>query len=89
MLECRISATRDLSQSYELLDRHVADPLRRVPGVAKVELYGVEPPEIRIDFRLDALRRHGVDAEVVLARLDAAKHRRKPRRRRRRTQVFQ
>ena len=74
VLECRISATRDLSQSYELLDRHVADPLRRVPGVAKVELYGVEPPEIRIDFRLDALRRHGVDAEVVLARLDAANH---------------
>ena len=23
---------------YELLNRHIADPLRRVPGVAKVEL---------------------------------------------------
>ena len=39
VLECRISADRDLSRAYELLNRHVADPLRRVAGVAKVELY--------------------------------------------------
>ena len=48
VLECRIAANRDLSRDYELLNRHVADPLRRVPGVAKVELYGIEPPEVRI-----------------------------------------
>ena len=35
VLECRLSASRDLSRDYELLNRHVADPLRRVPGVAK------------------------------------------------------
>ena len=63
VLECRIAADRDLSRDYELLNRHVADPLRRVPGVAKVELYGVEPPQVRIDFRLAALERHGLDAE--------------------------
>jgi HAE1 family hydrophobic/amphiphilic exporter-1 len=57
VLECRISAERDLSQSYELLDRHVADPLRRVQGVAKVELYGVEPPEVQIHFQMANLRR--------------------------------
>ena len=56
VLECRIAADRDLSRDYELLNRHVADPLRRVPGVAKVELYGVEPPQVRIDFRLDGAR---------------------------------
>src|SRR5437762_7290084 len=33
VLECRIAADRDLSRDYTLLDRHVADPLRRVPGV--------------------------------------------------------
>ncbi|MEK7824538.1 MAG: efflux RND transporter permease subunit [Candidatus Eisenbacteria bacterium] len=72
VLECRIAAGRDLSRDYELLNRHVADPLRRVPGVAKVELYGVEPPQVRIDFSLAALQRHGLDAERVLARLDAS-----------------
>ena len=72
VLECRIAADRDLSRDYELLNRHVADPLRRVPGVAKVELYGIEPPQVRIDFSLDALKRHGLDAGAVLARLDAS-----------------
>src|SRR5215813_11764419 len=72
VLECRIAADRDLSRDYELLNRHVADPLRRVPGVAKVELYGVEPPQLRIDFRLAALKRHDLDANQVLSRLDAS-----------------
>jgi HAE1 family hydrophobic/amphiphilic exporter-1 len=72
VLECRISADRDLSRDYELLDRHIADPLRRIPGVAKVELYGVERPQIRIEMHRDALERHGIDPRALLARLDAA-----------------
>src|SRR5262245_21915321 len=72
VLECRIAADRDLSRDYELLNRHVADPLRRVPGVAKVELYGVEPPQVRIDFHLAALQQHNLDAGQILARLDAS-----------------
>ncbi len=72
VLECRISAERDLSRDYELLNRHVADPLRRVPGVAKVELYGVEPPQVQVDFHLADLDRHGLDARMVLDRLEAA-----------------
>jgi HAE1 family hydrophobic/amphiphilic exporter-1 len=72
VLECRIAADRDLSHDYELLNRHVADPLRRVPGVAKVELYGVDPPQLRIDFRLADLQRHRLDAGRVLRRLDAS-----------------
>jgi HAE1 family hydrophobic/amphiphilic exporter-1 len=72
VLECRISAQRDLSRDYELLNRHVADPLRRVPGVAKVELYGVERPQITIEFHLDDLKRHSIDAGELLARLDAS-----------------
>jgi HAE1 family hydrophobic/amphiphilic exporter-1 len=72
VLECRIAADRDLSRDYDLLDRHVADPLRRIPGVAKVELYGVERPGVQIDFRLADLRRHGKDASRVLEQVDAA-----------------
>jgi len=72
VLECRVSADRDLSRSYELLNRHLADPLRRVPGVAKVELYGVEPPQVLIEFSLDALERHGLAPEAVIARLEGS-----------------
>src|SRR6185295_16401463 len=72
VLECRIAADRDLSSDYELLNRHVADPLRRLPGVAKVELYGIEPPQVRIEFSMAALRSHGLDAGEVLDRLDAS-----------------
>jgi HAE1 family hydrophobic/amphiphilic exporter-1 len=72
VLECRISAGRDISNDYELLNRHIADPLRRVPGVAKVELYGVEPPQVRVDFSLAGLERHKLDAGEVLSRIEAA-----------------
>jgi HAE1 family hydrophobic/amphiphilic exporter-1 len=72
VLECRVSATRDLSRDYELLNRHVADPLRRVPGVAKVELYGIEPPQVQVNFHLADLQRHGLEPGEVLDRLDAA-----------------
>src|SRR5262245_6412653 len=72
VLECRVSADRDLSQDYELLNRHLADPLRRVQGVAKVELYGVERPQVQIDFSLDALKRHDLPAGPLLQRIDAA-----------------
>jgi HAE1 family hydrophobic/amphiphilic exporter-1 len=72
VLVCRISADRDLSHQYELLNRHVADPLRRIPGVAKVELYGVDPPEVQINLSLDAVKRHNVDVSLVLARLEAS-----------------
>jgi HAE1 family hydrophobic/amphiphilic exporter-1 len=74
VLECRVSASRDLSRDYELLNRHIADPLRRVPGVAKVELYGIEPPQVQIDFHLADLERHGIDTRTLLDRLDAASH---------------
>ncbi len=72
VLECRVAAERDLSREYELLDRHIADPLRRVPGVAKVELYGVERPEVLIEFRSAALAAHGLDATRVVQAIDGA-----------------
>jgi len=48
----RVSSERDLSAAYDLLDRNLKMPLERVPGVSKVELYGVTKKQIII--RLDA-----------------------------------
>ena len=47
ILEGRLSSVRDLSESYDLLDRKIVKPLERIPGVAQVRLDGVRPKEVR------------------------------------------
>ncbi len=72
VLAGRISAERDLSESWDLLDRRIGRPLERIKGVARVDLYGVEQQQVRVDLDLDALRRHGIRPSDVLATINAA-----------------
>jgi HAE1 family hydrophobic/amphiphilic exporter-1 len=74
VLHGRISAKRDLSESWELLDRRIRRPLERIRGVARVELYGVDPLEVRIDLDLAAMKQHGIDVADLLGRIDAANY---------------
>ena len=69
IMEGRISSARDLSRDYELLERKIVRPLERIAGVAQVTLDGVNPREVRIDLRLDALSRHRVDIREVMSAL--------------------
>ncbi|MCO5167387.1 MAG: efflux RND transporter permease subunit [Planctomycetes bacterium] len=71
ILQGRVAAGRDLSTAWDLLEHHLRRPLERTRGVARVALYGVEPPRARIDLDLRALRRHGLDPGAVLRGLDA------------------
>lgn len=69
VLQLRISSDRDLSNSYEMLDRKLKRPLERVPGVARVQLHGVLPPELQIELSSDRLTAHNVglnDLAVLL-----------------------
>ncbi len=61
VLQLRISSDRDLSDSYDLLDRLLKRPLERIDGVSRVQLHGVDPREIRILLRANALAAYGVD----------------------------
>ena len=61
VLQLRISSERDLSDSYDLLDRLLKRRLERIDGVSQVQLQGVDPREIRILLRPDKLASHGVD----------------------------
>ncbi len=61
IMNLRISADRDLSDAYELLDRLVKRRVERVDGVSRVELYGVNPREIRILLSADRIAAHGLD----------------------------
>jgi HAE1 family hydrophobic/amphiphilic exporter-1 len=51
----------DLSQNYELLEARIINPLRRVNGVARVDLNGVKPRELFVDLILDKIKEHSVD----------------------------
>ena len=70
ILELRISSDRDLSDSYEMLDRLLKRRLERLEGVSSVNLYGVDPREIRILLQPDKLAAHGVTIDEVRTMLE-------------------
>ncbi|CAN0559507.1 unnamed protein product, partial [Laminaria digitata] len=65
ILEGRLSSPKDLSESYELLERKIVRPLQRIPGVAQVRLDGVQPKQMRINLRLEDLEHHGMGVREV------------------------
>ena len=65
IIEGRLSSPRDLSESYDLLERKIIRPLERVPGVAQVRLDGVNPREVRVNLRVADLEMHGIDVRDV------------------------
>ncbi|MBI2566798.1 MAG: efflux RND transporter permease subunit [Candidatus Schekmanbacteria bacterium] len=69
VVEARIASGRNLSSDYDLLDRKIVRPLVRIPGVASVILDGVNPREVRINLRQEALRRFNLDPRRVLRSL--------------------
>lgn len=69
MMNLRISSERDLSNSYELLNRNLKQRLERITGVAKVDLYGVEKKQIRIELVPERLEAYNVDLNELSQRL--------------------
>jgi len=65
ILEGRLSSKRDLSESYDLLDRKIVRPIERIPGVAQVRLDGVNPKEVRINLRAADLEAHRMDIREI------------------------
>jgi HAE1 family hydrophobic/amphiphilic exporter-1 len=66
----RISADRDLTDHYDDLERYLKRPLERVPGVARVELQGVMPREVRILIDAGRLAAHRVDVQQLRTLLE-------------------
>lgn len=65
VLQLRISSDRDLSDSYELLDRLLKRRIERLEGVSQVTLEGVDQREIRILLKPDRLAAHGIAIDQV------------------------
>ncbi|MBD3160494.1 MAG: MMPL family transporter [Candidatus Eisenbacteria bacterium] len=72
ILEGRLSSKRDLSESYDLLERKIVKPLERIPGVAQVRLDGVNPKEVRVNLRVKDLELHRIDVREVAAAIRGA-----------------
>jgi HAE1 family hydrophobic/amphiphilic exporter-1 len=65
VLQLRISSERDLSDSYDMLDRLLKRRIERLEGVSRVALQGVDPREIRILLKPDMLAAYGVDIATI------------------------
>ena len=61
MVVIRISADRDLTDDYDALEKYLKRPLERIDGVARVELQGVQPREVRVLVDPNRLAAYSVD----------------------------
>ena len=66
----RISADQDLTDQYDALERYLKRPIERVPGVARVELQGVLPREVRILIDAGRMAAHSVDVQRLRVLLE-------------------
>lgn len=72
IFQLRVSSDRDLSNAYDLLDRNLKRPLERVPGVSKVELYGVLKKQIAIRLLPEKIAALHVDTTALASTLRGA-----------------
>ncbi len=73
VVQARLSAqSEDLSESYPMLEARILDPLRRIPGVARVDLDGVAPRQVYVDLVHDRITEHGIEVSDLVARLQSA-----------------
>lgn len=72
VLTLRVSGQIDLSGAWDRLDRCLKRRIERLPGVSKVELYGVEPRQVRIELHADRVAAHAVDLRLLGEQLQRA-----------------
>lgn len=73
VLQIRISSEEvDLKQAYTLLERRLKMPLEKVPGVSKVDIYGISDQEVMIELDLVKINAHNVDLLRLSERLSEA-----------------
>ncbi len=65
ILFINVSATQSWKQLYHLADKDVADPLKRIPGVGAVVLYGGLRRQIRVSFDQRRLAGYGFTAAQI------------------------
>lgn len=72
ILSLRIASSRNLANSYALLDRELKRPIERIPGVARVDINGVSALEVQIELSAERLAAHGIGLNQLYQRLKQA-----------------
>lgn len=72
IFQLRVSSERDLSNAYDLLERNLKQPIERVEGVSRVELYGVLKKEIAIRINQERMAALHVNVGDLVNTLQAA-----------------
>jgi len=68
----RIAADHDLTDQYDDLEKYLKRPIERLDGVARVELEGVRPRELRVLVEPDRLAAYGVNVQDLRMLLERA-----------------
>ena len=66
----RIASEQDLTDQYDTLEKFLKRPIERLDGVARVELQGVEPRELRVLVDPDRLAAYGIDVQTLRTLLE-------------------
>ena len=68
----RIASDQDLTDQYETLEKYLKRPIERIEGVARVELQGVQPREVRILIDPTRMAAYGVNVIKLRALLESS-----------------
>ena len=60
IMRVRIAGDDQLDDQYYLIQQRVIRAIERIDGVARVEMEGIEPPELEVALDLDAARSSGI-----------------------------
>jgi HAE1 family hydrophobic/amphiphilic exporter-1 len=66
----RIASDQDLTDQYDNLEKYLKRPIERIEGVARAELAGVQPRELRVLIDPNRLAAYGVDVQDLRALLE-------------------
>ena len=72
VFQLRLSSDRDISNSYDLLERTLKMPIERVAGVSRVELYGVNKKQISIRLNPDRIAALRINTGDLYRQLQSA-----------------
>ncbi|WP_444998188.1 efflux RND transporter permease subunit [Aliikangiella sp. IMCC44359] len=69
IIEARLSAETDLSDSFQVLNRQLKQRLERIPGVSEVNIHGVAPKTYQIELLPDRIAAYHINTNQLLAKL--------------------
>jgi HAE1 family hydrophobic/amphiphilic exporter-1 len=69
IIQARLSADNDLSDSYQVLNRQLKQILERIPGVSKVNIEGVAAKTFQIELLPDRIAAYHIDTNQLLVKL--------------------